>query len=108
MKKLYFVEYGDYIVISVDENGNYRWMDETNDNTYLFDDVNNAESKEEKCKAAEAFLKAVEDDSSWKEIDPWNDETAKQQTEFLEDCISPNYFEIDHPEVMAEIETDLL
>lgn len=105
MKKLYFVSVDDYYVISVDEDGEIRLLEETNDNCYLFNEVYEAEGFESdrdsgKCKAAKAFLEAVEDDSSWRYIDPDDEEMMST----IEDMIHPNYFEADHPEVLAEIE----
>ncbi len=108
MKKLYFVSDEVYYVISIGEDGEIRVLEETNDNSYLFDKVYEADEVDndsEKCKAAaKAFLEAVEDDTSWETIDPEDDEMMNT----IEEMIHPNYYEIGHSEVLAEIETDIL
>lgn len=86
MKKLYFIKTNGYnMVVSVDEANNCRYITETEDFPYITED----EPKKQKQKAL-AFLKSIEDDSSWDD-----------------DCTHYQLFDEFQVEIVAEIEREL-
>lgn len=83
MKKVYFIKTdGYYMLVSVDENNNCRYLTETNEFPYI-----TTETEEHKVKV---FLESVEDDSSWEN-----------------DCSYEQLFEAFPIEIIAEIEKEL-